>query len=160
MTGRQPIRKIMRTLAILIAVAILAPCGGSTPAYGRSSSPAPAHAKAASEKAPPDSVVQFLLTSAARDFRDHGPSGIVGFRRVRIGHLTNPAGHAQYFLYGEFQTKRSGSKSHWTSFATIKTSGYELWIGDQAAQLRQRSSVIWDTKDDLSASLQRRLTSL
>jgi hypothetical protein len=45
-------------------------------------------------------------------------------------------------------------------FATIKTSGYEQWIGAQAVGFCQRSSVIWDKAGDLSSSLQSRLDSL
>jgi hypothetical protein len=47
-----------------------------------------------------------------------------------------------------------------TPFVTIQTSGYEQYIGAQAASYCQRSSVIWDKEGDLSTSLQSRLDSL
>ena len=63
-------------------------------------------------------------------------------------------------LCGEFLPAQEGGKAEWTPFATIKTSGYEQWIGAQAARSCQGSSVIWDKVGDLSSSLQSRLDSL
>jgi hypothetical protein len=105
-----------------------------------------------------DSVREFLLTSAANDFHSHRPQDPVRFRDVRIGHVMNPTGEEQYVLCGQFLP--AGSKAEWTPFATIKTSGYEQWIGAQAADFCQGSSVIWDEVGDLSSSLQSRLDSL
>jgi hypothetical protein len=45
-------------------------------------------------------------------------------------------------------------------FVTIKTSGYEQYIGAQAAGFCQDSSVTRDQLGDLSSSLQSRLDSL
>ncbi len=63
-------------------------------------------------------------------------------------------------LCGQFLPAQEAGKAEWTPFATIKTSGYEQWIGAQAAGFCQNSSVIWDKVDDLSSSLQSRLDSL
>jgi hypothetical protein len=63
----------------------------------------------------------------------------------------------QYMMCGQFHEPRSVV---WTPFATIKTSGYEQWIGAQAARFCQGSSVRWDTVGDLSSSLKSRLDSL
>jgi hypothetical protein len=71
-----------------------------------------------------------------------------------------PSGESQYILCGQFLQAQEGGKAQWTPFATIKTSGYEQWIGAQAAGFCQGSSVIWDTVGDLSSSLQSRLDSL
>jgi hypothetical protein len=55
----------------------------------------------------------------------------------------------------------AGAMREWTPFVTIKTSGYEQYIGAQAeASYCQRSSVIWDKESDLSTVLQSRLDSL
>jgi len=61
-------------------------------------------------------------------------------------------------LCGEFL--REGEKAEWTPFATIKTSGYEQYLGGGAAAYCAASPIIWDTRDDLSASLQTQLDSL
>jgi hypothetical protein len=71
-----------------------------------------------------------------------------------------PSGEEQYMLCGQFLPAQEAGKAEWTPFATIKTSGYEQWIGAQAARFCQDSSVIWDKVDDLSSSLQSRLDSL
>jgi hypothetical protein len=58
----------------------------------------------------------------------------------------------QYKLRGEFLPAQREGKVEWTPFVTIKTSGYEQWLGAQAANLCQ--PVIWDSEADLSSSLQ------
>jgi hypothetical protein len=107
-----------------------------------------------------DSIEQFLLTSAATDFRTHRPPDPVRFRDVRMGHVTNPNGEPQYRLCGQFLPAEQSGKAEWISFATIKTSGYEQWIGAQAAGYCQGSSFAWDNVGDLSAALQSRFDSL
>ncbi|MGB2869357.1 MAG: hypothetical protein WBD36_12960 [Bacteroidota bacterium] len=71
-----------------------------------------------------------------------------------------PGGVEQYMLCGQFLPAQEGGKTEWMPFVTIKTSGYEQWIGAQALGFCQGSSVIWDKVADLSSSLQSRLDSL
>src|ERR1700730_105895 len=133
----------MRYLAVLFATLVLAGCSKAPVTRSESQPVSP-------------TVVQFLLTAAASDFHTHRPSDPVRFRDVRIGHVMTPSGEEQYMLCGQFLPAQEAGKAEWTPFATIKTSGYEQWIGAQAARFCQDSSVIWD-KDDLSSSLQSRL---
>lgn len=107
-----------------------------------------------------DSTVLFLLAAAATDFRAHRPPDPAHFRDVRVGHVMTPGGKAQYLLCGQFLPAEAGGKAVWTPFATIRTSGYEQWIGAQAAGFCQSSAIIWDKVSDLSSSLQSRLDSL
>lgn len=72
----------------------------------------------------------------------------------------NPGGKEHYALCGQFLPAQEGSKADWTPFATIKTSGYEQWIGAQAVGFCQGPEVIWDKEGDLSSALQSRLDSL
>ena len=137
----------MRYLSVLFATLVLAGC---------STAPVP-HSES---KAVTPGVVQFLLTAAADDFHSHRPLEPVRFRDVRVGHVMNPSGEEQYRLCGQFLPAPQGGKAEWTPFVTIKTSGYEQYIGAQAAGFCQDSSVIWDKEGDLSASLQRRFDSL
>ena len=139
----------MRYLAVLFTTLGLAAC--SRASVTRSESQAVSSTI--------DSVGRFLLTAAATDFHTHRPPDPVRFRDVRIGHVMTPSGEEQYILCGQFLPAREGGKAEWTPFATIKTSGYEQWIGAQAAVVCQGSSVIWDKVGDLSPSLQSRLDS-
>jgi hypothetical protein len=69
-------------------------------------------------------------------------------------------GAAQYMLCGELSSAKNSGNAERTSFATIKTFGYEQWIGAQAVGLCQRDSIIWNSNNDLSPLLQSRLDSL
>jgi hypothetical protein len=63
-------------------------------------------------------------------------------------------------LCGQFLSAKGEKDTEWTPFATIKTSGYEQWLGTQAAGFCQDSSVTWDKVGDLSSLLQTRLDAL
>ena len=147
----------MKYLTVLVAILVLAAC--STGPATRNESQAVSHTQLSSpevQKASIDSAIRFLLAAAAADFRAHGPSGPVRFRDVHVGHVMAPNGGTQYLLCGQVL----GGKGEWTPFATIKTSGYEQYLGAQATGFCQGSSVIWDKKGDLSSSLQSCLDSL
>ena len=150
----------MRYLAILFTTLGLA--AGSTAPVARSESQAVSPSQALApelQQASMDSIVHFLLTPAATDFRTHRPPDPVRFRDVRVGHVVTPSGQKKYMLCGQFLPAQEEGRAEWTPFATIKTSGYEQWIGAQAARFCQGSSVIWDKVGDLSPSLQSRLDS-
>jgi hypothetical protein len=151
----------MRYPAILFATLVLAACNTAPVTRSESRVVSPPQALLPDlQKASSDSVVQFLLTAAATDFRAHRPPDPVRFRHVRLGHVMTPSGDKQYLLCGQFLPAKEGGKAEWTPFATIKTSGYEQWIGAQTAAFCQDSSVIWDKVTDLSSALQSRLDSL
>jgi len=150
---------LMRYLVILLlAVFFLAACGTAPATQSKPQAASPTQVNASEpQKTSIDPVVKFLLTSAASDFHDHGPKGPLHFRNVRIGRLMTD-GKESYRLCGEFL--REEDKAEWTPFATIKTSGYEQYIGGQATGYCQGSSFVWDTQGDLSSSLQSQLESL
>lgn len=105
---------------------------------------------------PLSSTVEFLLTSAATDFshmRALPPS--VRFRDVRTGYIVTPENGKQYRLCGSFSPALDG-KDGWTHFVTIKTSGYEQYLGAQALNECTRAGITWD-KGDLSSLLQSQL---
>jgi len=148
----------MRNLAVLFALS-LAACSTAPARRGEPQAMSPAQVLAPEvPRASMDPVAQFLLTAAATDFHAHPPTAI-RFRDVHIGHMITASGEEKYMLCGQFLPAQEGGKAEWTQFATIKTSGYEQWLGTQAAGFCQGSSVIWD-KGDLSSSLQSRLDSL
>jgi hypothetical protein len=139
----------MRFRAMLFAIVLVA-CG--TTASSRAE-PEPRDASL-------DTVVQFLIESAATDFHTHRATSNPGrFRNVRVGHVTTANGEKQYLMCGEFLPVSDAGKTEWLHFATIKTSGYEQWIGGQSIGFC-KGSVVWDKVGDLSAALQSRLTSL
>ncbi len=151
----------MRYVVALFAALILTACSSAPVTRTASRAASPTQGVALElPKASLESVIQFLLTVAATDFHAHRPPDPVRFRDVRIAHVMTPGGEEQYLLCGQFLPAQDGSKAQWTPFATIKTSGYEQWIGGQAAGFCQGSSVIWDKEGDLSSSLQSRLDSL
>ena len=151
----------MRYLAILFTTLCLAACRTALVTRSESEAVRPGQVLAPEvQQASLDSAVQFLLTAAATDFHTHRPPDPVRFRDVRIGHVMTPGGEEQYMLCGQFLPAQEGGKAEWTPFATVKTSGYEQWIGAQAAGFCQGSSVIWDKVGDVSVSLQDRLDSL
>ena len=157
---------MMRHFIVVLAVLALAACRTAPITTGNSPAvPLPGATAAEPKEAPPDSVVKFLLDSAASDFHAHRPPDPVRFRDVRIAHVTSPTGEKQYRLCGEFlpapapAQAHEGAKDEWISFVTIKTSGYEQYIGGQAADLCKGSAVTGD-EDDLSSALQSRLDSL
>src|SRR5262249_21363126 len=151
----------MRYLAVLLVTLALAACSRAPVTRNESPTVSPAQTPApAPQNASMDSVREFLLTSAANDFHAHRPPEPIRFRNVRIGHTVNSSGQEQYRLCGEFLPKKEGGTAEWMPFATIKTSGYEQWIGVQAAGYCQGSSFKWDNAGDLSSALQSRLDAL
>ncbi len=74
----------------------------------------------------PDTVVQFLITSASNDFRNHQPPTPIDFRNVKIGYIKSPNNEKTFVLCGEFLSQEN---KEWTAFSTIKTSGYEQYLG-------------------------------
>lgn len=151
----------MRHLARLISIFLFIACNTNAIPPNRSTEmrslqSGPAHEQ---PKASKDNPLEFLLTAAAADFHARHPSHTINFRKVHIGHVMTPGGEKQYMLCGQFLTTRAEDKGRWAPFVTIKTSGYEQWLGDQAATFCKRPSISWD-KGDLSPSLQTRFDSL
>jgi hypothetical protein len=96
-------------------------------------------------------VKEYLLDSAAKDFHEHQPPYPAKFRNVRIGHLGDVTKSGGYRLCGEFLPAGGGGKSEWTKFATVKTSGYEQYLG--STEYCTDKKIRWDTKGDLAAVL-------
>jgi hypothetical protein len=151
----------MRHLTVLLASVTLAACSTAPATPGGSATASPTHvAGTVPRQTAIDPVVQFLMTAAANDFYTHRPPDPVRFRDVRLGHVLTASGEAQYLLCGQFLPKQESGKPEWMPFATIKTSGYEQWLGGQAAEFCRRPAVVWDGERDLSGELQSRLDSV
>src|SRR5713101_6994645 len=101
----------MRYLAILFTTLGLEACSTAPVTRGVSQAVSPTEVLAPDlQKQSIDSVVQFLLTAAATEFRAHRPPDPVRFRDVRIGHVVTPSGKEQYMLCGQFLPAQEGGK--------------------------------------------------
>ena len=148
----------MRHLASLISIFLFIACNANAIPPDQSNEWRTARSRATEQqKASTDTLVQFLLTAAAADFHAHHPSRTIHFRKVRVGHVTTPDEGTEYMLCD--QSARARNKSDWVPFVTIKTSGYEQYLGDQAASFCKRPSILRERRD-LSPLLQSRFDSL
>lgn len=100
----------------------------------------------------PDSVVQFLITSASNDFRNDKQPKPVDFRNVKIGYIKSPNNKKTFVLCGEFLPQNN---KEWTEFTTIKTSDYEQYIGK--TKYCQDATIVL-TNENLSVQLMDKLT--
>jgi hypothetical protein len=152
---------LMRHLAVLCATLGLATCVARRDARAGPEAAASAHGPAAEvQPTSIDSVVRFLVAAAASDFKAHRPPAPARFRNVRLGHVMSAGGVEQYMLCGQFLPAQQGGRPEWIEFATIKTSGYEHWVGERAAGFCKAPAVIWDRREDLTFALQSQLDSL
>lgn len=110
-------------------------------------------------RGPFDPTTEYLLTSAATDFRAHGPGGALRFRDVHRVHVTLNAGTEQQMLCGDYSATTDG-KVEWISFATVKTSGYEQWNGIHAGTFCLNPKAVADKDHDLTSELQSRFDAL
>jgi hypothetical protein len=129
--------------ATWIVVAAAAACSSTQAARG------PAPAPAAGQ---PDDPVAFLITSAAADFHAHMSPPPVRFREVHVGSVSKADGTPQYRLCGEYLPAEG---AQWIPFATIKTSGYEQYLGGGSSNYCQNLSHLPNDPGDLSSALQR-----
>ena len=150
----------MRSIATLLVTFVLAACTTIPVSRNQSQAATPGQVLASEMQKPStDSSIDFLLTAAATDFHAHRPTP-TRFRNVHFGHPMISAGAKRYMLCGDFLPLQGEGKAEWIPFATIKTSGYEQYIGGQAVSFCQASHVAWDKNEDLSSALQNRLDSL
>lgn len=140
----------MRLLVAVAMTFVLLACRPTLPNNGQSRP----------HKAPTNSTVDFLLNSAATDFRTQRPPHPVRFRNVRSGYLITSEGVRQYRLCGEFlPADHGGEEADWIAFTTIKTSQYEQWVGESALSFCEDSTMTWD-REELSSSLLSRFNAL
>jgi hypothetical protein len=103
-------------------------------------------------------AVEFLIGSAATDFRRQRSPRPVAFRAVRSGYVVTSGGGRQHRLCGEFSPGSRDGEAEWVAFATIETSPYEQWLGGQAVPYCQDAAMTWDS-EDLTSRLRSRFDS-
>jgi hypothetical protein len=149
----------MKTLPLLCAAFVIFFAGGFVLPSGSSATVASASPNPSPTPTPSDveKVKDYLLTSAAKDFRDHQPPLPAKFRNVRLGHAGDTTKSGSWRLCGEFLPTEGGDKAEWTGFVTVKTSKYEQYIGSQTSYCSD-DKLVWDT-GDLSSELKAKLDS-
>jgi hypothetical protein len=96
----------------------------------------------------------YLIKASSTDFYQH-TSKSIQFRSVRLGYQLTPESVKQFLICGEFKPLDDGADGTWSRFATIRTDGYEQWLGSQAGGICDRTSIVWeDPQEDLSGRLQ------
>lgn len=118
---KQIFKNTLKMLAIIIFMPAIICCGSNYKGENKDSV-----STISKKEVIPDSVAQFLLTSAANDFRAHQPPTPIDFRNIKIGYIKSPNGEKMFTLCGEFLAKED---KEWVYFTTIKTFGYEHFLG-------------------------------
>jgi hypothetical protein len=102
----------------------------------------------------PNPVIQFLIHSAATDFNEHHPPTAIDIRNVKAGYISSGK-DTIYLICGEFLSKE---ENNWIQFVTIKTSGYEQYIGDN--MYCQKATFQKTGDDKLSGEIKEKLNAL
>lgn len=139
-------KNTLKACAFIVFMVSIMYCTSNEKAETKSSS------TAISEKESiPDSVVQFLIISASNDFHIHQPPTPIDFRNVKIGYIKSTNSEKTFLLCGEFLSQEN---KEWTAFTTIKTSGYEHYIG-KTIYCQDATMVLTD--ENLSVELKNKL---
>jgi len=145
------------SVVLLTTIVVVVSCGISRVARAQSQAGADQKIASGEQKTSTKPPLEYLLDSAAADFHSHPPHP-ARFRHVRFGYRIGSDGTKQYRLCGEFLPENKGN-AKWLSFATLRTSGYEQYLGEHGLSFCKESKIIWD-KDDLSSSLQSRFDAM
>ena len=140
-------KNTLKAFALIVFMAAIISCNSNNKAETKDSS-----TEISENVSIPDSVVQFLITSASNDFRNHQPPTPIDFRNLKIGYLKSPNSEKMFVLCGEFLSQEN---KEWTAFTTIKTSGYEQYLGK--TQYCQDAIMVL-TDESLSVELKNKLT--
>ena len=144
---KQIFKNTLKTFAFIFFMSAIICCNSNNKAETKDSSTA-----LSENESIPDTVVQFLITSASNDFRNHQPPTPIDFRNVKIGYVKSPNNENIFLLCGEFLSQ---DNKEWTEFTTIKTSWYEQYLGK--TQYCQDATMIL-TDEKLTLDLKNKFT--
>jgi len=144
---KQIFKNTLKTFAFIFFMSAIICCNSNNKAETKESSTA-----ISENESIPETVVQFLITSASNDFRNHQPPTPIDFRNVKIGYIKAPNNDNIFLLCGEFLSQ---DNKEWTEFTTIKTSGYEQYLGK--TQYCQDATMIL-TDEKLTLDLKNKFT--
>lgn len=103
-----------------------------------------------------DTLKTFLVNNTVQDFYKNRQNGVVKFRNVFLKLYEGET----YLICGEFLAIDKGQAEKWIDFATLKTEGYELWIGGNATGYCNDAKTISLSTEDLAALLNTQLNDL
>jgi len=144
---KQIFKNTLKAFALIVFMAAIISCNSNKKGDTNVSS-----TEISENESIPDSIVQFLITSASKDFRNHQPPTPIDFRNLKIGYLKSPNSEKMFVLCGEFLSQEN---KEWTAFTTIKTYGYEQYLGK--TQYCQDAIMVL-TDESLSVELKNKLT--
>lgn len=144
---KQIFKNTLKTFAFIFFMSAIICCNSNNKVETKNSSTA-----ISENESIPDTIVQFLIISASNDFRNHQPPTPIDFRNVKIGYIKSPNSEKTFLLCGEFLSQEN---KEWTEFTTIKTSGYEQYLGK--TQYCQDATMVL-TDENLSVELKNKLT--
>lgn len=104
-----------------------------------------------------DSIIQFLIASAVKDFHSHNPPTAIDFRKIEIGYLLSSKNDTTFILCGEFLSEE---EKEWNKFATMKTDGYEQHLGLQSLPYCQEANFVLTNNNLLAVELKNKLTAM
>lgn len=145
---------LLKTFAFIFFMSAIWSCNSNNKKEDKTDSSAIA-ATSAMKESIPDSTIDFLITSAATDFHKHQPPTPIDFRNVKVGYSLSSNNEKTYVLCGEFLSKEA--QETWLSFATVKTSGYEQYLGNQARAFCENATIVSTGKVDLALHLKNKL---
>lgn len=148
---------LLKTLAFTFFMSAILSCNSNSKKEDKADSSAIATTSATKESMP-DSTIQFLITSAATDFHHHQSPKVIDFRNIKVGYTLSSGNEKIYILCGEFLSEEA--KENWLKFATIKTSGYEQYLGNQARAFCEEATMVSTGTTDLSTELKNKLAGL
>ena len=135
----------LKTIAIIFFITAIISCNSKNKTKENNSSTI-----TSKKEVIPDTVVQFLITSASKDFHNHRQNTPIDFRNLKIGYLKAPNSEKMFILCGEFLSQQN---KDWIEFTTIKTMGYEQYIGK--TQYCQDATIVL-TGENLSVELKKK----
>jgi len=141
----------MRLLIPLLVFIALCGCDNITEQDNNSRQDSAVHVTVSQTTASQDSNTQFLVAAAAADFHQQNAKAPIRFRNTYVGQSVNTDGEKLFLLCGAFE---QAAQNDWVPFVTIRTSGYEQWIGGQAVAFCSDTTIAWNKAQDLSAVLQ------
>lgn len=104
--------------------------------------------------------VAFLIETTAQDFFERTSSAPTALRNVQAGVVRIDGAQDRPILCGEAEVMIDGEGPQWTSFATIRTSDYQTWIGSAASAVCEDSRAQRQPSADLAIRLEQRLAAL
>ncbi|MCF0056349.1 hypothetical protein [Dyadobacter sp. CY356] len=144
---KQIFKNTLKEFAFIVFMVAMICCNSNKKADAKVSS-----AAISENESIPDSIVKFLIISASNDFLNHQPPKPIDFRNVKIGYIESPNSVKTFVLCGEFLSQEN---KDWKEFTTIKTSGYEQYLGK--TQYCQDAKMVL-TDENLSVELKKKLT--